>query len=243
MNSIPSANVVGAASTPLRAPDGIRGAAPGDASGAGFEQRGKRADAAGRLDLDVRRGVLAHQPQVVHRGPTGAETGRRLDPIRVDFAANLAQPNLVLVLQKAVLENHLDLGSGLMGALDHRPDVPANVVPVAAEHLADVGHHVQLEAAIGQRLFGLRDLDGRGIAAVREPDHRARHDSAAREHLGTAAEVIRLEADRRHVVLQADAATFFQVVVRQIRNQQRVIDHLGDLFVREIHVSLHFTKG
>jgi len=52
--------------------------------------------------------MLPHKGQVFHRRATAAVTGRGLNPINTEFAANFAETNLALVLEVAVLEDHLD---------------------------------------------------------------------------------------------------------------------------------------
>ena len=64
----------------------------------------------------------------------------------------------MFILQIAILENDLHLLSRGVGDIDHRPDVLADVIPFAAEYLADVDDHVQFLAAVGQRLLGLGAL-------------------------------------------------------------------------------------
>ena len=58
-------------------------------------------------------------------------------------------------------------------------DVILHIAPVAAEHLADVDHHVQLLAAVGQRLARFGDFDGCDVSAMGKADCRAGFDCAA----------------------------------------------------------------
>ncbi len=52
---------------------------------------------------------------------------------------------------------------------------------------------------------------------------------------GTAAQEVRHDADARHVVLHGETAAGLEVGDRERRVEQRVIDHLGDVGVREVH--------
>ena len=129
----------------------LAGSAAGD-EGAGFEQLVQRADASRRFDLDVRRRVLAHQLQVGERRAAGAVTGRGFDPVAIQLAADFAEPNLVRVLQVAILEDDFDLLPGRVRGVGDFLDLFPHVVPLAAEYLADVDNHVEFLAAVFERL-------------------------------------------------------------------------------------------
>jgi hypothetical protein len=82
--------------------------------------------------------TAAHQLQVLVGRAGGAVAGRSLDEIGPDFAADLAQHFLLLVMQETVLEDHFDEGPLRMGRFDDGPDVVGDVAPVLAQDLADV---------------------------------------------------------------------------------------------------------
>ena len=138
------------------------------------------ANAAGRLELDVPGGCLAHQGQVGLGRAAGAVAGGGLHVVGPVLAADLAEPDLLLVVQVAVLEDHLDDRAALVGDADDRRDVVGDGLPLAAEDLADVHHHVQLRRPVVQGVHGLGDLDEGRVAAVGEPDGRAHRHAAAR---------------------------------------------------------------
>ena len=55
----------------------------------------------------------------------------------------------MIVDEVAVFKDDFDLCTGVVGDVDDRRDVLADVIPGAAENLADVDDHVELLAAIG----------------------------------------------------------------------------------------------
>ena len=63
------------------------------------------------------------------RGAAAAVAGGRLGEIRAGRNADLAQPDLVFVLQKTVLEDHLYNCAGLMRRFDDYLDVLAGHRP------------------------------------------------------------------------------------------------------------------
>ncbi len=76
----------------------------------------------------------------------------------------------MIVFQIAIFEDHFNLLAGLMRGFDHGADITADIVPVPAQDLADVDHHVQLLASIGEGAASLRHFDGGGVPTVREAD-------------------------------------------------------------------------
>lgn len=137
----------------------------------------------------------------------------------------------MVVLEVAVLEDHLDLAAGLVGDVDDAADLVADVAPIAAEDFGNVDDHVQLLAAVGDGLFRFGDLDRGRVAAVREADRGAGHHGAAGEPFGTAFEVIGHDADARHVIGQGQGDPRFEVAGGQRRVEERVVDHLGDVAI------------
>ena len=97
------------------------------AEGHDLEQRVERADAAGGLDLDVRRGVGAHQAQVLVGRPARGEAGRGLDEVAAGRLGQAAGADLLVVGQVGVLEDDLDDGAGRVGDLDDGRDVGLDV--------------------------------------------------------------------------------------------------------------------
>src|SRR4029079_6369445 len=87
---------------------GGRRADPGDAQLHDREQRVERADASRGLDLDMGRGVGAHQAQVVMRRPGRREAGAGLDEVATGGLREVAGPDLLVVGEVGVLEDHLD---------------------------------------------------------------------------------------------------------------------------------------
>lgn len=179
--------------------------------------------------------MLAHQLQIVVRGAAGPVASRRLDPVGVQFAADLAQSDLVLVVEIAVLEDHFDLLTGGVGRFDDRGDVLPDVVPVAAQDLADVDDHIQFLAAVGKSPFGLGTLDCGCVAAVRKADCRTGFDCASFEEFGAVPEGVGQNADTGDVVGERQADACFQVGRGQRGIEQRVIDHVCDVGVLIVH--------
>ena len=81
-----------------------------------------------------------------------------LHPVHAQVTADLAQLDLVAILQIAVLEDHLDLRAACVRTLRHRLQVLPHVIPVFAQDLSDVDDAVQLGAAISQCLSRPRRL-------------------------------------------------------------------------------------
>ena len=96
------------------------GADAGDAGGAGVEQGVEGADAAGGLDLDLGRAMLAHQVQVAEGGPARAEAGRGLGPVGPHLAADGAEADLVFPLEVTVFEITTARRERLAGIRDQR---------------------------------------------------------------------------------------------------------------------------
>src|SRR5439155_24885424 len=110
---------------------GAAGTATGDAEVADFQQGVEVADSAGGFDLNVGRGVLAHEGEVFDGRAAGAIAGAGFDPVGVELAAKAAEVDFVLVGEVAVLEDDFHLGPGVVGDFDHGGDVVADVTPVA----------------------------------------------------------------------------------------------------------------
>ena len=138
--------------------------------------------------------------------------------------------------QEIVLENHLHLGSVLVGLVAARLDVLLDVFPVAAEGLAEVDHHVDLVGSVPAGQFGLVSLGlGAGVA-MGKPDDAPYVDPATIQQFLGPLDGVGLDAYGGGLVLGGEAATVFQVLVRHRRVQERVIDHLGEFVVAVFHL-------
>src|SRR6185436_728835 len=84
-------------------------AAARDAQGTDLQQLVEVAHPTRRFDLYARGRVAAHENQVFVRRPAGSVAGRGLYPVGPQLAADLAEADLVGILQVAVLEDDFDL--------------------------------------------------------------------------------------------------------------------------------------
>jgi hypothetical protein len=121
-----------------------------------------------------------------------------------------------------------DLDQAALGGGDDPLQVAADRGVVAVLEAAEVDHDVELVGAVGHRLRGLGDLDGRAAGAEREADHRAdgdlslqtgarqRHPRGVHAHAGEA-------------VLAGLGAQGLDLGAGRRRAQQRVVDDRGEL--------------
>ncbi len=205
----------------------------GRAEGHHLEQGIERSDAAGGLHLDVGRGVGAHQPEIVVRGAAGGETGRRLHEVGSGRLRQAAGPDLLVVGQVGVLEDHLDDCARRVGDVDDRRDVGLDVRIAAGLERADLDDHVELGGAVAEGSHGLEDLRLGAVVAVREADDRPDRDIGPLEDRPGAGHVRRPDADRRHVVLSGQAAAVLNERIVELRSKKTVIDRLGDVALRQ----------
>src|SRR5579875_631852 len=112
---------------------GPGGADPVAADLGALDHRVKCPDASGRLEFDVRRRRAAHQAKIIERGPAGPIAGRGLDVVGPDLAADPAEADLLLVVQIAVLEDHLDERTAVVGRIGHGLDVGGYRIPLARD--------------------------------------------------------------------------------------------------------------
>src|SRR6516165_2201221 len=124
---------------------------PAYAQRADLQQRLEGPYPSSRLDLHFRRRVPAHECEVGMRRPTRSVARRRLHPIDPDAGANLAQPDLRLIVEVSVLEDHLDLGAMCVRRFSEEANLAFDILPVAAARLADVDHHVEFGGSVFQR--------------------------------------------------------------------------------------------
>ena len=113
------------------------------------------------------------------------------------------------------------------------PQIGANLLEAERLIQEAVSQHAQL--VVLPENFALMGNTESDKVAVRETDRRARFDRAARKKFCAAPQVVRLDTDASHVVVQGQLATGFQLLVGQILLQQRVVDHLGDVGIGNIH--------
>src|SRR4030042_1202349 len=125
-----------------------------------------------------------------------------------------------------------------MGQIDDSLNLGPDIIPVAAEDLADIGHHIQFFAAVVKRLFRFGKLDRRGMASMRETDGRTNPDRAALQNLGTAPQVVGHDTHAGYVIVYCNLTALFELPVGQYRAEQRVIDHLCNVFIRIVHSTL-----
>ena len=207
---------------------------PGDAEGHDLEQRVERADAAGGLDLDVRRGVGPHQPQVVVGRAARREAGRGLHEVGAGRLGQAAGPDLLVVGQVGVLEDHLDDRAGGVGDLDDRGDVGLDV-GVAADLSAPIWMTMSSSVAPSA---SARRASSTFVSVVwppcGKPIDRPDRDVGAGEDRRRPADVGRPDADRGDVVLGRQPAAVLDERVVELRPQQRVVDRLGDVALGEV---------
>ena len=155
--------------------------------------------------------MFAHQAQVIHGGSSCAVPGGGLHPISLQVSANLAKPDLLLIIQVAIFKDNFDFLAGFVSHLYHRSDILANVIPAATKHLADVHHHVQFLAAIGNRLFGLGFFHGRGMATMRKTNRGAGLYPGSFQQVRTTLQVIRHDADAGNLIGDGKLYACFQI--------------------------------
>src|SRR4051794_34893514 len=115
-------------------------AAAGDPDVAYTKERVEVAGSPRGLHLNVRSCGLAHEREVFKRRAARSVAGGRLDPIGAGFRADVAQPDLLVVVEVGVLEDDLGLLAGSVRFADETANLIRDVIPVAAQRLADVDH-------------------------------------------------------------------------------------------------------
>ena len=189
---------------------GRRRADPGHAEVHHLDQRIERPDPAGRLDLDVRRACLAASG-AGRRGsrPPAANPVEVLTKSAPAASVSVAGPDLLVVGQVGVLEDHLDDRARRRGRPRRPPRCrPATSRVAAGLQGADVDDHVDLGRAVGERPARLGDLGRRSSscrAGSRRPSRPRRRSRPGSRR--ARADVDRPDADRRDVVLARRAGS------------------------------------
>ncbi|KND86822.1 hypothetical protein TOPH_08563 [Tolypocladium ophioglossoides CBS 100239] len=199
----------------------------------------QRPHPAGGLDLHVRAGMLPHELEVRHRRALvavhavglfdEAVPGARLDERDPLAGADVAQADDVRALQVVVLEDDLERAAARRDEAVDGLDLVLDVVPLAAEGLADVGDHVDLGRAAAHGLVRLSELDGVGRAAVREADDGADEDVRAGEGGGGGGHGVRLDAGGGEIEGPREGEAGRDVGVGEGGVQEGVVDELGEL--------------
>ena len=228
----------GVGETSLELVEDLGGLAGADAVAAeadGFDCAVERADTSRRLELDVGRGGAAHQLQVVDRGASRTISGRCLHVICSGLAADHAQSFDVLRLEEAVLENHLHERSALVSGMADRGDLGGDRLPLSAQNLADVDHHVELGGPVVHGAIGLEQLGGRDVASMRKADGCADGHSGSLEDIDGERNGVRFNANAGDRVLRSQVAAGPELGGCEAGSQQGMIDSLGDEVVCEFH--------
>ena len=140
-----------------------------------------------------------------------------------------------MVFEIAVLEDHLHFFSGGMSQLNHGFQIGLHVIPVAAQHTADVANQIQFFSAIGKSLLSFGHFSRCAMAAVRKTNHGARTNFGAAQDIRAAFQVVRLNANAACLVDECHSTTDFKVLKCQCGLQQRMIDHARNVFVGIVH--------
>ena len=168
--------------------------------------------------------------------------GRSFHPFGAEFAADFTQTNLLFVVEIAVLEDDLYLLASGVSDVDDGSDVFSHIIPVAAQHLRNVGDHVEFLAAVGDRPFRFRPLDGRRVTTMREADRGRSLHRAPCQKLGTAFQIVGQDTNAGDVISQCELNPCFKIVDRQCRIQEGMVDHLGHVFVGVTHRKLQLAS-
>ena len=166
-----------------------------------------------------------------------AVAGAGLDPVGPGSLAEFAELLLEVVAtqtgtaidDEVVFKDDLHLGTMTMRLIAHRFHIRLHVVPVTAERLAQIDHHVDLHRAILAGQLGLVALGFRQAVAVRKADHRSDLDVRTPQPFRRLLHRIRFDAHGSDIVLRGELAAGFEVGIRHRRMQQRMIDHFGEL--------------
>jgi len=147
----------------------------------------------------------------------------------VELGADLAEADDVGVLQIVVFED--DLQERAAGAADgiQLTELVGHIVPVAAEHLADVDDGIDLGRALGRGTLGLEDLQRDVAVAVRETGHRADTDARAGQRLHGQRYTTGLHASGGTAAAPRDGEPLVQLRIGERGMQQRVVDHPGEI--------------
>jgi len=172
--------------------------------------------------------MSAHQLEVFDRGATCAITSGGFYPVCARVSADLAQTNLLLIVEIAIFEDHLDLCVNRVRDVGEVANFVRNVFPITAEDFADVYHDIEFLAAVGERLLGFRKFDGGGVPTVREADGSTGLHVGSAQNFAAPAQVLRHDAHTGDVVSEREATSFSEGIGGEGWIQERVIDHLCD---------------
>jgi hypothetical protein len=196
-----------------------------------FERFFECTDAAGRFDLDVGIGVRPHQAQIFESVASRGKTGGGLDEIRAGAAADAARDDLQLIGEIGVLEDHFEDGALFVAGCGHLLYLRIDVLELPRKELGDVDDHVHFARAAPQQIARFVELGGRGARTVRETGHAAYGNAAAFHLPHGEIHIARPHGDAGHLILPGDAASFGYLLLGQLRPQEGVVDHFGEVFV------------
>src|SRR5215469_745022 len=122
-------------------------------------------------------------------------------------------------------------------------DLLLYVLPIAASRFADIDHHIEFGSAVFQRLLHFREFCRCGMAAVGEPDGRARLNSTVPEPVSAFRQVVGLNAHAGHLIFERQPAPRFQLCRGESRIQQGMINHSGNVAVGVVHAPILFGSA
>ena len=169
-----------------------------------------------------------HQRHIRGNGAARAKARGGLDEIGTGFFREQRPGDFLFVVEQRILENHFDDRSAGMRRLDHRFDIGAHCVVIAAAQLANIQYHVDLLGSVANGRGGFGNLDLRGACAQREPDHRAHLHGRPCQLARDQTNPIWIHANAREAVIARLSAHLANVGRGGFRFQQSVIDQHGD---------------
>lgn len=214
--------------------DGYAGAAA-DALGTGtnhIEESVGGADTTSGLNLNTGVGVLAHESDALDGCAASGESGGGLHESGQDHACDLAQLELLILGEQAILEDDLGGDAGLTADSDDLLHLILDVGPVAGLDLGEVDHVIDLVRAVGQCVLGLEDLGGDGGLAEGEADGGAGVDVGAGEELGAELGLDGIDGDHLEVVVLCLLAELLHVLARGVGVEVGVINQAGEVIER-----------
>ena len=96
-----------------------------------------------------------------------------------------------------------------MGHLDYGINFLLYEFPVSAQDSADVGHHIQFEAALLDQPFRFEELGSCCVSTMWEPYCATRGDGCSRQKLRASLVIVRHDADTSDVVRDCKLNTGF----------------------------------
>lgn len=183
--------------------------------------------------------MFPHQLEMVRRGALVAikaiglldEAIARacLDERHALDGAYLAELDNVLILQKVIFENDLEKGALCSDEAVDGLNLVLDIVPLAAEGLADVDDHVDLGGPRGDCLGGLGDLERGRRRAVREADDGADADGGPGEEGAGERHGVGLDAGGGNGGVAAEEEAGAEVGVGEGWVEEGVVDGLGEM--------------